>query len=167
MSHQPESLIERGFKYSGKIVGPDGQVIEHEDFNLIPIVGKKHLAQLILGTGAMIGNWYAFLISGDFSPTAATVAADIPASEYTGYSETARPKWNAVYDGDSSIDNLDSKITFTVPADKRIYGAGLVSVPTKGANNGTLFSVTRFSSPKDIPAGSTYTLGIGVSLVSG
>lgn len=165
----PDSLIDRGLRYYGEIVSPDGEVLlRHDDVNLIPKVGRAHLAGLIRGTTAPISAWYAFLFAGDFTPDAGTVAGDLPnaAGEYTGYSEARRPAWVNTYDGDSSIDNLDSKIVFTFPNAKRIYGAGLVSAAGKGTNSGVLLSISRFDSPKDIPAGSTYRLAIGMTLVS-
>lgn len=164
-----DALLERGFIYQGQIVGPDGELLDqHTDFNRIPKVGRAHLAGMILGTTQPIGAWYAFLFTGDYSPTNDTTAADIPANaaEFVGYSEATRPQWVSRFDGDFSIDNLDSKIKFTFPTTKRIYGAGLVSVPTKGANTGILLSITRFASPRDVPAGSQYTLGVGLTLVS-
>lgn len=164
-----DALLERGFVYHGQIVAPSGEILaQHTDYNLIPKVGRAHLAGMIRGTTPPIGAWYAFLFAGDFSPTSNTTAADIPANagEYVGYREATRPVWQSTFDGDSNLDNLDSKFVFTFPTDKRIYGAGLVSVPTKGANTGVLLSITRFASPRDVPAGSQYTLGVGLTLVS-
>ncbi|KTT33818.1 hypothetical protein SB18R_03275 [Pseudomonas oryzihabitans] len=164
-----DALLARGFVYHGEVIAPSGAVMDrHIDYNRIPKVGRTHLAGLIRGTGAPISSWYAFVFAGNFSPTDDTTAADLPsnAAEFTGYSEATRPIWQSVFDGNANIDNLDSKASFTVPKDTRIYGAGLVSVPTKGANTGVLLSITRFASPRDIPAGSTYTLGVGLTLVS-
>jgi len=164
-----DALLARGFVYHGEVIAPSGAVLaRHVDYNLIPKVGRAHLAGVIRGTGSPISSWYAFLFAGNFSPTDDTTAADLPsnAGEFTGYQEATRPLWQNAFDGNANIDNLASKFAFTFPTDKRIYGAGLVSVPTKGANTGVLLSIARFTSPRDIPAGSTYTLGVGLTLIS-
>lgn len=167
-----DALLKRGFAYHGELIGPDGQVLESRiDLNLIPTAGLDFLAGLIMGNGALQANFYVGLMASNTVPSKAMTAADLPALEASTYSETARPVWNKAYTSASgSIDNLGNRAAFTFPSSlsgsTRIYGGFLVSTSAKGGNTGTLLSIARFSSPYDVPAGSTFNLGVSLTLVS-
>jgi len=165
----PEGLAKLGFVYHGEVVAPDGRVIaEIVQDNLIPQVGMDLLAGFIRGQGALISNWYVGVFAGNFVPSSATTAADLPtnAGEATNYSQATRPLWDNTYDGTSVISNLASRAEFTFTADTRLYGGFLVSNSAKGGNTGTLLSIARFATPQDVPAGSTFRLGIAITLLS-
>jgi hypothetical protein len=62
--------------------------------------------------------------------------------------------------------NLASRAEFTFAADTRLYGGFLVSSSAKGGNTGTLLSIARFATPQDVPAGSTFRVGVTITLLS-
>lgn len=163
-----ERLFGKGFVYEGEIIAPDGSIIASgRDHNLVPQVGIDHLVALLRGTGVPISNWYVGLFEGNFVPTSATTAADlqINAQESQAYSQASRPEWVDDYDGVSVVSNLASRAEFSFTAEKRIYGAFLISAATKGGDSGVLLSIARFGSPYDVPAGTTFRLGVSTTLL--
>ncbi|WP_158892398.1 MULTISPECIES: hypothetical protein [unclassified Pseudomonas] len=171
-SEARECLEKLGFQYAGELIGPDGQVLEaRSDHNLIPIVGFAHIAgTAFIGTTPLVSNWYLGLIVSNVVPDKTYKAANLPSIEGASYSATTRPQWVGEWDGTSSIDNLDSYAQFAFPstltADVKVYGAFLVSESQKGSAAGTLLSIARFSSPYTVPAGSTFKLGVGITLAT-
>jgi hypothetical protein len=165
----PGCLAKLGFVYHCEVVAPDGRVLsEIVQKNLIPQVGMDLLAGFIRGQGALVSNWYVGVYAGNFVPSSATAAADLPtnAGEATNYSQATRPLWDNAYDGTSVIGNLASRAEFTFAADTRLYGGFLVSSSAKGGNTGTLLSIARFATPQDVPAGSTFRVGVTITLLS-
>lgn len=164
-----ESAFRMGFVYTPQIVDAQGTVLLEGDpqTNIIPQVGIDHFVALLRGTGSLISNWYVGVYEGNYVPTSSTTAADLPSSamESTAYSEASRPLWNNTYDGTSIITSLASRAEFTFTADKRLYGAFLCSTATKGSASGTLLSIARFSTPYDVPSGSTFRLGVSITLI--
>ena len=161
-------LCRVGFVYTGEVIAPDGRILQRQvDHNLIPQVGIDHLAGLLRGTGSIISNWYCGIYEGDYVPTSATTSADLQtgAQECQAYSQASRPVWDNTYDGVQLITNLADRAEFTMNADKTLYGAFLVSAAAKGSATGVLQSIARFSSPYVVPNGSTFRLGISISLV--
>lgn len=159
------SILGTGFRYDVEIIAPDGEVLTFTEHNLLPQVGVDFVANLILATTSPIGSWYVGIFEGNFVPTPATTAADLPGIECTAYTEAARPTWVPAYDGVSLISNDANKATFTMNAAKRIYGAFLVSSSTKAGNSGTLLSIARFTSPKDVDVGSAFGVTAGLTLI--
>lgn len=163
-----DALCRLGFVYHAELVGPDGETLaKSSDCNLIPQVGIDHFVGLLRGTASVISNWYVGVYEGDFVPTSATTSADLQTSaqESLAYSEASRPIWGNSYDGVQLVTNLDSRAEYTFTADKRLYGAFLVSASGKGTATGTLLSIARFASPYDVPAGSTFRLGASITIV--
>lgn len=160
-----------GFVWEGELIGPDGEVLQSGPpvCNIIPQVGINHIVALLRGTGTIIAPWYIGVGEGNFVPTSATVAADLPGSveECVAYSEATRPVWNNSFDGVSIITSLTNRAEFTFTADKRLYTGFLVSSSTKGGNTGTLLSIARFQTPYDPPAGSVFRLGASLTLLPG
>lgn len=158
-----------GFVYTGEVIAPDGTVLQSgRDVNLIPQVGIDHIVGLFRGNGTLISSWYVGVFENNYVPNSGTTAADLPTTvgESTAYSETTRPLWNNTYDGVSVVDNLANRAEFTYTSAKSLYGGFLVSSPTKAGNSGTLFSIARFSTRYDVPAGSKFRLGIAITFVS-
>ena len=54
---------------------------------------------------------------------------------------------------------------FTLNADKRVYGAFIVSSSTKGSGSGLLLSIARFAVPRDLPSGTEFAVTAGITLV--
>lgn len=69
------SLEKWGFVYTPEIVLPSGELIIGPPVrNKIPSQGIDHLAGLILGTSALIGNWYIGLVEQNYVPSDSSVA---------------------------------------------------------------------------------------------
>lgn len=163
-----DTLCRLGFVWDGELVGPDGEVLSRQrDHNLIPQVGINHLVGLLRGTGSLISNWYVGVGEGDYVPTNGVTSADLQSSvaESTAYSEATRPAWNNSYDGSSIITNLSNRAEFTFTSAKRLYTGFLVANATKGSASNTLLSIARFQTPYDVPAGSTFRLGVSITLL--
>jgi hypothetical protein len=161
-------ILGRGFVYDVQIVDDRGCVLREDvGHNLIPQVGVDHIANLILGTASPIASWFVGLYEGNYAPTSATKASDLPGSaqESTAYSQTARRPWNGVYDDVQLITSVQSKAEFTFNTAKRIYGAFLISEDAKGGSTGTLLSIARFANPYDVQANSTFRLGVSLTLL--
>lgn len=168
LSNSKGEACRLGFVYEAELIGPDGSTIaSSRDGNIVPQVGIDHLVALLRGTGALISNWYVGVYEGNFVPTSGTTSADLPggAQESQAYSEAARPEWDETYDGVSVVSSLGNRADFSFTADKRLYGAFLCSSSIKGGDSGTLLSIARFSSPYDVPAGSTFRLGVAITLL--
>ncbi|MFK3971111.1 hypothetical protein ACI2KS_10330 [Pseudomonas sp. NPDC087358] len=169
MTSIPESLAKFGFVFKGEVVSPTGEVISSGSYtNIIPQAGIDHIVGLLRGTGTLNSSWYVGVGASNYVPSSATTATDLPAAvgEATGYSQATRPIWSNTYDGVSSVDNLSTKAEFTFTAATRLYSGFLCSNSGKGSNSGILLSISRFASPYDVPAGSTFRLGISISLLS-
>lgn len=160
---------EVGFEYLGDVVTIDGVPLvgPRRTRNIVPQSGINHLAGVLRGTVAPIGDWYLGVYEGDFVPTSGTTAADLQtlAQECLAYGETARPVWDETYDGVQLITNLSSRAEYTFTADKRLMGAFIVSASVKGSASGTLLSIARFASPYDVPRGSVFRLGASINIV--
>ncbi|WP_055128458.1 hypothetical protein [Pseudomonas mediterranea] len=164
-----EQLCRLGFIYVGEVIAPDGRILQtHTDTNLIPQVGINQIASLITGVGSVISTYYAGVFANNYVPTNATTATDLPvnAGESVAYSQSTRPVWNKTYDGVSLISSFASRADFTFTADATLYGGFLVSDNTKGGSGGVLLSIARFATPYTVPNGSTFRLGVSISLVS-
>ncbi|GER16680.1 hypothetical protein [Variovorax boronicumulans] len=163
------SEIKSGATYTTEVVAPDGTVsqcsVEH---NKVPIEGLNHMAAAIFKSGAQVGTWYIAPFEGDFTPTdddkAATIAA--AAQESTAYSAAARLEFVEGAVNSGAVDNSANKAEFLFNAPKVIRGVFLVSASPKGANTGTLISVVRFLSPKNVDAGSTLRVVAGFAFAS-
>lgn len=163
-----DGLGVNGFVWDIQILGPDGEPIEREiKKNLIPQAGLAFLLRAPFGDVSPISNFYLGLFTGNYIPTSATVAADIPSNmgECIDYSQATRPIWNRLYDGNDTLDNVASKAEFTFTQDRTILGAFLVSESTKGGNSGLVLSCVRFASPKPVTAGSTAQMSGGLTYI--
>lgn len=163
------SILGRGFTFYEELLLPCGELIKGPPIrNKTPQEGVDFLADLILGTGVPISSWYLFLFESNYVPTGTEKASDLPGAigECTAYTQVSRPAFNGVYDGISVIDNLAAKGKFNFSANKTIYGAGIVSSGTKAGTGGLIISIARFPSPRVIAAGTEYSLGAAIPLLS-
>ena len=166
-----EHLIVSGFRYCFRLLNEDESVAsEIIADNLIPSDGMEFLMRAPFGDVSPIGNFYCGLWRGNVIPTKALKATDIPSNlqEFVGYSETTRPEWQREYDGNGTLDNSDQAriAEFSFTADASLYGAFLVSSPTKGQGSGLLLSCVRFPSPRPVTAGQKGQLIAGITYVS-
>lgn len=154
------------FDWTIELVDACGAVIDSETkANLIPNAALGHLLRAPFGDTSPVGSFYLGLFQGNFIPTPATTAADIPINmvEFVGYSEANRPAWDKSFNAAATYDNFANKAEFTITQEKDIYGAFLVSDMTKAGNSGLLLSVVRFASPKPVSVGQTVRLSGGIT----
>lgn len=157
-----------GFVWEGAVVGPDGRALQRgKTKNIIPQVGIDFLVSLIRGTGTPVSGWYVGVGENDYVPTPSITSAGLQSQvgESQAYSESDRPLWDNTYDGVSILTNLDSRAEFSFTAAKRLHTGFLVANSTKGSAAGQLLSIARFQTPYDVPAGSTFRLGISITLL--
>lgn len=158
-----------GFVFQDEILLPSGELIIGEPIhNKTPQQGVDFLAGLLMGNETPISSWYVFIFEGNYVPTGDETAADIPSTigECTAYVAAARPLFSHSYDGVSTIDNLADKAKFVMTADKTINGAGIVSSSVKAGGGGVLISLVRYDSPRVLAAGTEYTVGGAIPLIS-
>ena len=159
-----------GFTYFCDVLSPTGDLLDSfEVGNLIPQQAIDYVARTLDGTGSVIPDWYVGTFKNDFTPVAGTTAAQLPTTvgEFVGFSEATRPAWVGVYDNAGRLDNQTSVAEFSLTQDTTLYGAFIVSDPTKGGGTGTLLSIARFPSPKQLENGSTFKIRAGIDVVAG
>lgn len=165
---QQKDIARLGFVWDGELVGPDGEILQRQqDTNIIPQAGVDFLVSLIRGTGTLTSGWYVGVGEADFVPTSGTTSAGLQSQvgETTVYTEEDRPMWDNAYDGTSIITNLNNRAEFSFETAKRLHTGFLVSNERKGTSVGVLLSIARFSTPYDVPAGSTFRLGVSITLL--
>lgn len=158
-----------GFCWQAELI-KDGQVIDEWcQHNLIPNEGISHLMRAPFGDVMTINRFYCGLFKGNYTPTSATKAADIPTiGEYIGYKEENRPVWDRVFSStNNTYSNTDNKAIFTFTEDQTLNGFFLVSSDIKGTGNGTLLSIVRFPTPKAITQGVELKLTASLAYLSG
>lgn len=158
----------RGFEYTLETTNPHTGVLElTKAHNRIPQAALDFLLQSPFGDVPPIGTFYCALFTKNFFPAAGTKAADIPSTmgEFVDYVETSRPVWAREYRGVSALDNFNSKAIFVPTKDVLVFGAVLVSSPTKGSPDGLVLSVVRFSTAKNLYAGEEAKLVAGLTYI--
>ena len=162
-------LIPNGFEWTFTLEDAQGNVIDKETKpNRIPKQGARFLLLAPFGMVAPIPSFYLALYgSSSYLPSDDSVAADIPSAmqEIVAYESLTRPAFDKVYDGEYTLNNLLSKAQFKFTQDGIVYGACLVSSPSKGGADGTLISIVRFSTAKQVEAGQTSEMSGGLTYI--
>jgi hypothetical protein len=156
------------YLYEFDLLNPDGSLADQwEQKNIIPQNGVTYFAQAMFGDTTPIGTFYFGMFQNNFVPDSNTVAADLPtvAGEFLGYNEATRPLWNRVFDGVGAISNSAARAELTCNVDQRVYGGFLVSNSAKGSNTGTLISIARFQTPRDVVAGQVIRARLTLNLI--
>lgn len=148
---KPQKLIVGGI-FTGQIRRKGVIIDEFEAPNLVTNEGLNALLDIMLHNGTQVATWYLGLFEGNYTPVATVTAATITAAstECTAYDEATRVEFEEAAASAQSITNSANRATFTFNATKTIYGAFLVSVSTKSATTGVLFSATRFAASKAV-----------------
>lgn len=105
--------------------------------NMVPTAGRNHITDVVLHGVVAVPTWYMALFSGNVTPANTLTAATFPATctEFTGYSEVTRPAFVEALAANGATDNGASRAVYTVNAVGTLYGAVLVSSPTKSSTN--------------------------------
>jgi hypothetical protein len=119
--------------------------------NIVPNAALSYLLRAALAGGTQISSWYVAPFSNAVTPTSALTAANFEATldEFTNYTQSARPAWAQDTEASQAIAN--AAVLASITADTgggTVNGICLLSVSTKGASTGTLFSGIRFGGPR-------------------
>lgn len=145
---------------------------EEVSANTFTTEGVNYLLNTALRGAGQSSAWYVAPFAGNVTPGAALTAATYAATttEFTQYDEATRVAWvNSA--ASAGVVASSTPFAFTMSAGvsgQTLYGAGILSVATKGATTGVLIAATRFASPKTgLSAGdvlsATYSLQLTVS----
>jgi hypothetical protein len=111
--------------------------------------------------------FYLAPFTTNVAPSSALKASTFVATqgEYTGYTQSTRQVWTP--NGGSvnqTVSNSNAAAVFTIGASAAtIYGAALLTSPTKGDGTGILIAAGLFGSPNTLSPGSTLTVQYGQS----
>lgn len=151
----PKAGILVSGKYQGEIYR-DGKIIQtFEEPNLVTDEGLNSLLDVYFHASAQITTWYLGVFEGAaYTPVAGTTGATVAtaSTETTAYTASTRPEYLEDAAASKSTSNSSNRASFIFNATKNIYGAFLISNNTKNGNTGTLFSISKFASPKSVEA---------------
>lgn len=159
----PSQKLLVGGTFIGQIIRAGEVIDEFADHNLVVNEGLNSLLNVMFGGATQIATWYLGLFEGNYTPVAGVTAATITSAstECTAYTSSTRPEYVEAAAASQSVTNTASRASFVFNASKTVYGAFLISNPTKSATTGTLFSAARFSTAKAVESGDelllTYT----------
>jgi hypothetical protein len=150
-----------------KLLRGDGSTDEWETHNLIVNQGLDHILGVEFTGVTQITSWYLAPFAGNYSPVATDTASTISANatESTAYTSSTRVAYTGV-EGSQACTNSAAPATFTFNASASLYGAFLVSAPTKGSTSGTLFAAAQFNSLKSVSSGDQLIVTYGFSAAS-
>lgn len=150
------STLTVGGVHGNAIILPSGELYDPQrGRNRVVKEGRIRMANSAMAGVSAITAWYLAPFSGNVTPdddwTAATFK-DV-ATEFKAYTPTSRPPWTVVAASTSAFLTNEpalaaSTITFTGTGPYTLYGQGLISIATKSANTGTLYSAARYGSPR-------------------
>jgi hypothetical protein len=123
------------------------KIDEWVDHNICVNEGLDHVLGVAFSQVTQITQWFVLLYNTDTTPAAGMTYASPLFTESTHYTEANRPQWQEGGVSSRVITNSANKASFTMSTAETIYGAGIVSVTTKGdkAGGGVLFNVADFS----------------------
>lgn len=147
---------------------------ERTDANIVVTEGLNHMLDVALHDASKVATWYFRLFSANTAPLATWTAANFTsnATEITsgteGYSEAAGQAFVEAAASAGAITNSASKAAFTIATatSVNIWGAGLLSVSTKGGTTGTLMSASKFGAVRTLYNTDVFNLGYTLSLSS-
>ena len=149
--------------------GQDEQV----DPNVVPTESLNYLLKAALKGSGAISAWYIAPFLNNTDPDATITAAlfDYTLDEFTAYDESARQAYTLPTDPSAgAFSNSASPAVFTgdssLVSPVNVYGAGILSVSTKGATTGKIFCASLFSSARPIDTGSKLTVQYDVAASS-
>lgn len=131
--------------------------------NIVTNEGLDHALESTLDGATQITAWYVGAVKTDTTAAAGMTYASPTFTEIAGadVDESVRQAWTGGTVSSQSIDNSASAARYTASGSLTLYGAALLgggSSPTVIANTaggGTLFSYSKFASPKAMSASDT------------
>jgi hypothetical protein len=147
----------------------DGHVLSVETVrNLIPVEGLNYILNAAFKGGTQSATLYCGLFEGNYTPIPSDVMSTFPtaATECTTYVSATRPAvvFGTVASG--NMDNTTNLTEFVGNADKTIYGGFLSTSQVKGGTTGTLCSVVRAPTVKQLSNGGRLEVALAFQFVS-
>lgn len=137
-----------GGVFTHRVNGADERV----DHNLMLNAGLDNILGVVFKGVAQAANYYIAPFSSNNNIDPNLVAADFNAAltEFTTYSEGARPGWVSGAVASQSVGNGASPARFTISTIGNVYGAALATVSTKNpsVNHGLLVCCSKFAYPR-------------------
>lgn len=141
--------------------------IEYHD-NIIVNEGMNKMLNVMFNGSAQVTTWYIGLgknasYSEVLTETAASVASNATEAT-TEYDESTRVEFVEAASSSKSTSNTGNEATFTANTTVSMYLAFLVSVATKGATTGTLFSIANFNAVKNLVDDDVLNVGYTITI---
>ena len=133
----------------------DGGLIEAlRARNRVPVQGLDLIASAVFAGGPVPGELYIGLWTGAYVPDGTETAATLPTlvTELAAYEGTARKLFVPGTVTNGGCSNAASLAVFDFSADAVVNGAFISTAPAKGATNGSLMSVVRFPTARQVDA---------------
>jgi len=157
-----------GFVYQLELI-KDGVVVDAwQDTNVIPLEGIHHMFNGLMLGGAQVTQWYIGLYENNYTPSSSDEMATFPtlAGETTVYENASRHAFAAATPTGGVISNAGTPAEVAFTATRTIRGGFIASAALKGSTAGVLLSAVRFSSPRQVDAGSILRVTAGLQLIS-
>jgi hypothetical protein len=143
-------------KYKVWVKRKDGSITDEEIIhNIITTEGINNMQDVYFHGSSQTATWYIGIYTGTYTPvitaTAATIAS--AATETSSYDESNRVAYNEAAASSRVTSNSANPAEFTASATIAVKGAFLISSATKQGTSGVLFSVSNFSSTKNLDDG--------------
>lgn len=168
--HFPKQGVMAQGIYEHDVNGMDAR----SDSNIVVTEGLNNLLGVALNGIVATPTWYFGLFSANVTPVSTWTAGNFTAnateitSNTEGYSETTRVAFVEAAPAAGSINNTASKAAFTIATATTVivWGAGLLSLNTKGGTTGILMSAAKFSAARTLYNTDIFNLGYTLSLTS-
>lgn len=176
--HFPKMGVMASGQYVHDVNGQD----ERTDTNIVTSEGLAHMLDVALHDATKTATWYFRLFSANTTPLYSWTGANFTAnateitsgtegySESTGqaFVEAAAVAAGGASTASASITNSASKAAFTIvtASTLSVWGAGLLSVSTKGGTTGVLLSASKFTAVRTLQNTDIFNLGYTLQLSS-
>lgn len=147
------ALAACGFFYDAALRRADGSLIDSTHAkNRVPVEGLNLITNGIFKGGALPGALHIGLWSGNYVPNGTETAATLPTlvTEITAYEGATRKEFLPGPVANGGCSNADNLAVFSFLAAATANGAFISTAPAKGATNGTLLSIVRFPSAREV-----------------
>lgn len=159
----PASKLTIKGAYWHDVNGQDAQV----DKNLITDEGLMHVLNVVLGATSKIATWYIGLGGANATPLSSWTGANFATnfgeltSTTEGYTGSVRQTYVPSAASANAIDNYAARAVFNMKSTTSVtvYGAGLLSLNTRGGTSGVLLSAVKYGTARVFAEGDVFNCG--------
>lgn len=156
------------FIYDIRHFAADGQLLGKETvLNLIPNGGRNYMASTLFGSGTRIDDWYVGVFGAPgYTPARTDDAAFLSANagELTSHA-TSRPTFDGLVSG-GVWSNASSPVTVVASEAMEVRGAFIASTSAFNSSVGTVLSIVKAPSPKNLEVGESLTITATIGLIT-